>query len=61
MLDSMFAKALGPVGQGEQADIKVAGIFESKKSDGKRNKTPGVRKLSKGVALRLGPEDFRLS
>lgn len=58
---SMLTNALGPEGLGEQADTNVAGIFESKKSDGKRNKTPGVRKLSKGVALRLGPNNFRLS
>jgi hypothetical protein len=61
MLESMLAKELMPVGQIEQADTNVAGIFESKKFDGKRNKTPGVRKLSNGVALRLGPIDFRLS
>ncbi len=56
----MLEKEFIPVGPGLQADTKVAGIFESEKFDGKRNKTPGVKKLSSGVALRCGPGDFRL-
>lgn len=56
--NSMFSNVEFSLLFGKSADTKVAGIFKTSTLEGNRNRTPGLRKLSSGVALRCGPEGF---